>query len=86
VSVRDRPRSGSAEKTAVGFCAGKIQTKASLFSPAQPSPPHSHYPPPPPPGFQDCPPPPLMAKSAPCKTSSNNGFSPSAKTPTAPAS
>ncbi|HPJ57075.1 MAG TPA: hypothetical protein PLK81_05450, partial [Kiritimatiellia bacterium] len=29
VSVRDRPRSGSAEKTAVGFCAGKIQTKAS---------------------------------------------------------
>ena len=34
VSVRDRPRSGSAEKTAVGFCAGKIQTKASLGSPS----------------------------------------------------
>ena len=33
VSVRDRPRSGSAEKTAVGFCAGKIQMKASLGSP-----------------------------------------------------
>jgi hypothetical protein len=33
MSVRDRPRSGSTEKTAVGFCADKIQTKASLGSP-----------------------------------------------------
>jgi hypothetical protein len=42
VSVRDRPRSGSAEKTTVGFCAGKIQTKASLGS----SRPTHHHPPP----------------------------------------
>jgi hypothetical protein len=48
VSVRDRPRSGSAEKTTVGFCAGKIQTKASLFPPPPPSPPRpaSTHPPP----------------------------------------
>ena len=65
MSVRDRPRSGSAEKTTVGFCTGKIQTKASLFPPphrpaipAPPPPTTPAAPLTPPPAFSSLPTPP----------------------------
>ncbi|MFY9181870.1 MAG: hypothetical protein WAO89_06100, partial [Kiritimatiellia bacterium] len=42
MSASGRQRRASAEKTAVGFCAGKIQTKASLGSPRPTIPPPHH--------------------------------------------